>query len=378
MATKTCNERERTHVAYHSGFRTVISFLCGVTLPAVLHASATTQPAPPDHPVNQVSKAYCGIRCLYAAAIAQGVRIPASDLVRPEYIGSREGSSIDELALAANAHGFHAVPFTNGSVSSLQAASHPAIVHVESVPGSGRYDHFVLYLGQRENKLIILDPALAAGEPAQLIEPRDLDLIWDGAGVIVSRTPITPYLFKSQIKPVAMCGGLLICVVGAVRLSTFRKRVTSLGTAGEVFAIAALALLAPVLSALCAQSGLLAHPQQIGRVEQTHLAYFLPRVSIPTAAQRIAAGSAVFVDARYAADYGAGHLPGAINVPVTASRESVRLYMQSVRQNVPVIVYCQSKSCPFAKAVATSLLQEGFTSVQLLDGGWEEWCQWKH
>jgi rhodanese-related sulfurtransferase len=378
MAINTCNAVHRARGAYHLVIRMVMSFFCGAIVPAVLQASATTQPAPPDHPIKQVSDAYCGIRCLYAAAIAQGVRIPASDLVRPEYIGSREGSSIDELALAANTHGLHAFPFTNGSVQSLLGALQPAIVHVESVPGSGRYDHFVLYLGQRENKLIILDPAIAAGQPAQLMEPRDLELMWDGAGVIVSKAPITPYLFESQIKPIAMCGGVLMCIVGSVRLPTVRKRVTSLGTAGEVLAIAALALLAPAVSALCAQSGLLAHPQQVGRVEQTHVAYFLPRVSIPTAAQRSSAGSAVFVDARYAADYGAGHLPGAINVPVTASRESVRLYMQNVRQNVPVIVYCQSKSCPFAKAVATSLLQEGFTSVQLLDGGWEEWCQWKH
>jgi rhodanese-related sulfurtransferase len=203
-------------------------------------------------------------------------------------------------------------------------------------------------------------------------------LIWDGAGVIVSRAPIAPYLFKSQIRPIAMAGGVLMCIVCAVRLPRLRKRLTSLGTAGEVLAIATLALLAPAVSALCAQSGLLAHPQQIGRVEQTHVAYFLPRISIPQAARRIADGSAVFVDARYAADYGAGHLPGAINVPVTAGRESVRLYMQNVRQNVPVIVYCQSKSCPFAKVVATALLREGFTSVHLLDGGWEEWSQWKH
>jgi rhodanese-related sulfurtransferase len=376
MAIKTCTQR--TVVVDHLGIRTVMLFLCGAIIPAALQASATTQPAPPDHPAKPVSKAYCGIRCLYAAAIAQGVRISAHDLVRPEYIGSREGSSIDELALAANTHGLHALAFTNGSVQSLLAASHPVILHVESVPGSGRYDHFVLYLGQRENKLLILDTAVAAGEPAQLIQPRDLELIWDGAGVIVSRTSIKGYLFEPQIRPLAMCGGVLMCIVGVVRLPVLRKRVTSLGMAGEVLAIATLALLAPAVSALCAQSGLLAHPQQIGRVEQTHAAYFLPRISIPDAARSIAAGEAVFVDARYAADYGAGHLPGAINVPVTASRETVRLYMQNVRQNVPVIVYCQSKSCPFAKAVATSLLQEGFTSVELLDGGWEEWCQWKH
>jgi rhodanese-related sulfurtransferase len=330
------------------------------------------------------SKAYCGIRCLYSAAAAEGVTLSGAQLMRPEYVGSREGSSIEELELAAREHGLHTLAFADGTISTLRAAAHPVILHVESDPGSGQYDHFVLYLGQRQDKLLVLDPAGIPGDPAQLRSPRDLELIWDGAGIIVSKSPIQADLLTASAGEVALYGGCVICLITLIKLSLPRirlapvQRFASLGSAAEVLAIFALATLAPAASALCTDGGFLAHAEQIRLVEQSHAAYFLPRVSLPDAAGRLAAGSAVFVDARYAADYGGGHIRGAISVPVTASADGVRAYMRDVRQNVPVIVYCQSRSCPFSKAVAVMLLKQGYLSVQLLDGGWTEWSAWNH
>jgi rhodanese-related sulfurtransferase len=156
------------------------------------------------------------------------------------------------------------------------------------------------------------------------------------------------------------------------------RRAWTSSLAADLLLISTFSLMAPAASAVWAGSGLLADKMQVKLVEQSHRAYFLKRVSFAKTADMLAAGSAVVVDARFAADYGNGHIPGAINLPVTASAETLRLSMSGVRSDLPVIVYCQSKSCPFAKTVAADLIQAGFTSVELLDGGWEEWCQWRH
>ena len=380
------NERCANRATSSSGWR-LAKALAWLT-PAVwfivaAYASAAAPAVQPKAFTPAVSKAYCGIRCLYAAAATEGVIFPGADLVRPEYVGSREGSSIEELDLAGRDHGLHTFAFANGTIGALRAAGHPVILHVESDPGSGRYDHFVLYLGQRQQNLLVLDPAGMPREPAQLRSPHDIELIWDGAGIIVSKTPIQTRLLTASLGQVALYGGCVICLIALIKLGVPRirsstiQRFASLGPAAEVLAIITLATLAPAVSAFCTDGGFLAHAEQIRLVEQSHAAYFLPRVSLLDAARCLADGSAVFVDARYSADYGNGHIAGAINVPVTASAEMVRAYMRDARRNLPVIVYCQSRSCPFSKAVAVALLKQGYKSVELLDGGWAEWSAWK-
>jgi rhodanese-related sulfurtransferase len=347
-------------------------------------SAATTQPAPGAEAIEprSASKAYCGVRCLYAAALAEGVTFAGTDLIRPEYVGSREGSSIAELELAARDHGLRTFAFVNGTAALLRAAAHPVILHVESVPGSGRYDHFVLCLGHRAGRLLILDTITHPGEPAQVMNARDLELSWDGTGIIVSKMPIDKGILAASLCEMLGWGVLLICIAAGWQvLSAFRQRiiprVSNIGVAAEVVAIAALALVAPSVWAVCTRDGLMANATRVGLVEQTHRAYFLKRVSFPEAARELSSGSATFIDARYAADYGAGHIPGAIDVPVTASAQTVRLLVAHLPRDYPLVVYCQTRSCPFAKSVATVLLQEGFTSVNLLDGGWEEWSAWK-
>jgi hypothetical protein len=171
--------------------RLLILTYCWLTCMAV-RADVSANQASASRPVGKsVLKAYCGVRCLYAAAIAEGMPLTPTDLVRPEYIGSKEGSSIEELQRAATDHGLHAFAFANGNIAILSAASHPVILHVESQAGTSRYDHFVLYLGHRGDKLLILDTTAPPGEPAREVDDRDLSLIWDGAGIVISKNPIT-------------------------------------------------------------------------------------------------------------------------------------------------------------------------------------------
>src|SRR4030042_1962026 len=53
---------------------------------------------------------HCGLYCLYAAMKMNGRDINFIDMVKPEYIGSRKGSSIAELIKASEKYGLYFFP----------------------------------------------------------------------------------------------------------------------------------------------------------------------------------------------------------------------------------------------------------------------------
>lgn len=88
--------------------------------------------------------------------------------------------------------------------------------------------------------------------------------------------------------------------------------------------------------------------------------------------QRQAAGEKVLVvDVRSRAEFSAGHVPGAINLPhdsLTGSEPVLKEWKQK-----PVVVYCRSGR---RSALAASILErQGFTQLEYLEGdmpGWEQ------
>lgn len=53
---------------------------------------------------------YCGIYCLYTTMKLTNREVDFRELVKPEYIGSRKGSSLEDLKKAAEDNGLYAVP----------------------------------------------------------------------------------------------------------------------------------------------------------------------------------------------------------------------------------------------------------------------------
>lgn len=85
-----------------------------------------------------------------------------------------------------------------------------------------------------------------------------------------------------------------------------------------------------------------------------------------------AACSAGFVDARGAAAYANGHIPGAIHLPpVGESDESAAL--ASLRAFPIVVVYDAGTGCHLAAAVADRLRAAGLSDVRILEGSWSAW-----
>ncbi len=79
-----------------------------------------------------------------------------------------------------------------------------------------------------------------------------------------------------------------------------------------------------------------------------------------------------WVDARTNEDFEAGHLEGAILLNEEYWEEGFMGFMMSWMPEVPVVVYCSSRSCARSHEVARRLREElGVDNVYALKGGWE-------
>lgn len=73
------------------------------------------------------------------------------------------------------------------------------------------------------------------------------------------------------------------------------------------------------------------------------------------------------IDARDAAQYAKGHIPGAINM----DWRSVLAKRQTIPKNKPVLIYCNTGS--LSAQAGFALRVAGWDNVRILQGGMEEW-----
>ena len=98
--------------------------------------------------------------------------------------------------------------------------------------------------------------------------------------------------------------------------------------------------------------------------------------------QRMQTGKgAVFVDSRSREDYAAGHIPGALSLPLaewkneekTPSGETLSDILSFPRNQV-LVVYCEGGDCQTSVSLAKLIHDSGFVDIRILSGGWEEWA----
>lgn len=86
-----------------------------------------------------------------------------------------------------------------------------------------------------------------------------------------------------------------------------------------------------------------------------------------------AANGAVFVDARYGEDYDAGHIPGAVSVPMGLYEDEIEAILGGSGRDAKLVVYCSSETCPLAGELALALGFMEFSNVSVFRGGMAAW-----
>jgi len=320
---------------------------------------------------------YCGLYCVYAVMKLTGQKVDLRELVNPEYIGSRKGSSVQELKRAVENYGLHAMPVHKLTGRVLRSCRHPVILHVKPDAMSREYDHYELYLGTENGQARLFDPP----NPMRLVPFMELAPRWDGNGLIVSAEPIDlGAIFKPARKRFIMYVAVAIAAILAIHWAKrrlpealFNSRSKLLGLSigqGIVFAIAT--LLCGMIYHFANDEGLLANANAIASIQEAHIGNFIPKVS-EKKILKLLDSDTIFFDARYARDYKAGHLEGAINVPVDANDVERRKATANIAKDAHIVVYCQSAACKFAEKVAIKLMDDGFSNFSIFRGGWQEW-----
>lgn len=79
-------------------------------------------------------------------------------------------------------------------------------------------------------------------------------------------------------------------------------------------------------------------------------------------------GEAVVIDVRPADEYAAGHIPGAVNVPL----ESLPRWLRQLPKEQEVVAYCRGPYCMLAFDAVDKLRRRGYRARRLEDG-FPEW-----
>lgn len=345
-----------------------------------VHAQPATAPAGSSEK-PEASGTYCGVYCVYTALQMSGRQATFADFLKPEYIGSYRGSTLAELQKAAQDHGLYAQAVGNLTSRELRSSPYPIILHVKSSADSKSFDHYVLCVGADEKEAWIYDPP----RPIERVSFAELSSRWDGIGLVVSSEPIRMRRLFWRTWRLMLGVGALAAIAGMCWHRYARRNKADptdrpLPEQGWSVAVlqagqlAALALLVGIGYHCLTDEGLLVDSSATAKVVQAHAIGFLDKLDVKDVRKEMAQ-NAVLIDARLSGDYVAGHIDGAISVPVSANSEQRLKAVAGVPKTSRIILYCQSDQCPFAGKVATSLLRGGYSNLALFPGGWMDWVK---
>lgn len=79
---------------------------------------------------------------------------------------------------------------------------------------------------------------------------------------------------------------------------------------------------------------------------------------------RLRAGDVTLIDVRPAEEFAAGHIPGALSIPVEELVERIA----ALPRDVMIVAYCRGAYCVMAHEAVRALAAEGLKAVRLADG----------
>ena len=109
--------------------------------------------------------------------------------------------------------------------------------------------------------------------------------------------------------------------------------------------------------------------QHVTRIDELTTAYLGDRTELATIGreellERMHTGDVVVLDVRPPAEFAAGHLPDAVNVPP----DELEARLRELPEGLPVVAYCRGPLCAFADTAVRQLTAAGRPALRMLDG----------
>ncbi len=99
----------------------------------------------------------------------------------------------------------------------------------------------------------------------------------------------------------------------------------------------------------------------------------LRMIPLSVALQKHAVGRSVFIDARSAEAFAAGHIPGAVSAPRQFVDTLFTEWATLLDSGRELIIYCQNRECDDALLLAAELQAMGASNLVLYVDGFELW-----
>jgi rhodanese-related sulfurtransferase len=96
-------------------------------------------------------------------------------------------------------------------------------------------------------------------------------------------------------------------------------------------------------------------------------------VELTEARQLLDRGGARFIDARRREDYLAGHVAGALSVPLAERAGKLDRLRRELPRTRPLVVYCEGGACESAIELSAWLAANGWRDVRVLSDGYPVW-----
>jgi len=88
----------------------------------------------------------------------------------------------------------------------------------------------------------------------------------------------------------------------------------------------------------------------------------------------------LFIDSRGRGDFAAGHIPGALNVPLDRLQRSRKTGPGSEGTGTfdfpgaqTLVIYCEGGDCQTSISLAKIIHDRGYKDIRIFTGGWAEW-----
>ena len=123
------------------------------------------------------------------------------------------------------------------------------------------------------------------------------------------------------------------------------------------------------------------HPQKIPwvqdwshQVEAQAKEREISLIPLSVALERFDSAAAIFVDARSAEAYSAGHISGAVSIPFAKMDDYFEVIMALMDSEQELIVYCSNRQCDDALLLVSELKSMGCSKLLLYIDGFDAWA----
>jgi rhodanese-related sulfurtransferase len=313
----------------------------------------------------------CGVEAAFGAVHALGMtpEVNYSDLLTKEYISELSGSTASDICKLVGRLGGEAVFLEGLGWASLQSTNHPLILHVSSDGQLEASNHWLLFLGVRDNMAKVVDGGGTVEEwPWDRLLAR-----WRGRAIVV--TPKDDASSATAGLNFAETSFAIGLAIGAVALGLVLSNLRPSGKFSFPIVFIGVALGLCIAMRLSSRVELAFPVGMTGRYvfaaidgpphETIDLSDFNAWLARP--------GNITFIDCRYRADFLQSPIPGTISIPVDAKTHEIVTTLEGKDRSQPIVIFCASDRCRFSEFMAVRLTGLGFTDLRIFRGGYAEW-----